>query len=327
MARNIAHDLALLSGGTAPLLLVTAVGDDAAGAALKASWQGLELPIKGITTVPGGATPTVSIIFDGHGDVAASVADVALLEAALTPAVLGRFSTDIQASSIVLLDADLSEAAIEAAARCATAAPRRPLLWFEPVSAPKAARATSIISLIDYASPNMAELRAMAAAVVPEKGTPCAAGRPPPAPASSAASLLASARPLLQIILELGLGAVVLTLGSQGAALCTLSPDRRVVQAVHVPALPASVVNCSGAGDCLVAGFLHGLDAGRAPAAALALGAAAAKRAVQAAANVPPGLAAADLEADAVEAERLTQTLTLPSGCCCARCCGAAGGE
>jgi sugar/nucleoside kinase (ribokinase family) len=326
VARNIAHDLALLGRGTHPLLLLTAVGDDAAGAALKASWQAMKLPTRGIHTVSGGATPTVSIIFDGRGDVAASMADVALLETALTPAVLQRFSAYIRASDVVLLDGDLSEAAIEAAARCAAAAPRPPLLWFEPVSAPKAARATAILSFLDYASPNMAELRAMAAAVAlkhAQRG--CAGPRSPPSSTTSAESILAAARPLLQLVLEQGLKAIVLTLGSQGAALCTLSPDRRAVRAVHAPALPASVVNCSGAGDCLVAGFLHGLATGCAPAAALALGAAAAKRAVQAATNVPPNLSAADLEQDAAEAERLTQTLTFPCGCCCAACCAAAG--
>ena len=74
-----------------------------------------------------------------------------------------------------------------------------------------------------------------------------------------------------------------------------------------------------------MAGFLHGLATRRTPAAALALGAAAAKRAVQAASNVPPGLSAGALEADATEAERRTQILTFPCGCCCMNCCAAAG--
>jgi hypothetical protein len=39
-----------------------------------------------------------------------------------------------------------------------------------------------------------------------------------------------------------------------------------------VQALPASVVNCSGAGDCLVAGAVYALMAGRGVADALAFG-------------------------------------------------------
>jgi sulfofructose kinase len=69
----------------------------------------------------------------------------------------------------------------------------------------------------------------------------------------------------------------------------------------HLPALPARVLNCSGAGDCLVAGCLFGLAQGRAPLSALACGVAASRSAVESQHNVPPSLSAHLVEGGAAE--------------------------
>ena len=68
---------------------------------------------------------------------------------------------------------------------------------------------------------------------------------------------------------------IMLTLGSQGAALCTLeSPltDTSVIQVHHLSPMPARIVNTNGAGDCVVAGALACLVRGSIPLAALAYG-------------------------------------------------------
>lgn len=71
---------------------------------------------------------------------------------------------------------------------------------------------------------------------------------------------------------QTGLRHVVLTMGSQGAALCNLSPCGGQVLAHHFPAVPASIVNTSGAGDCLVAGALARLVQGASAQEAVAFG-------------------------------------------------------
>jgi len=124
----------------------------------------------------------------------------------------------------------------------------------------------------------------------------------------------------LQIVLEAGVNHIVLTLGSHGAALCSLSSDSRSITVHHFPALPATIQNCSGAGDCLVAGMVFALCQGKSAVAALALGMATAREAVQGKANVPSSLSAAGLERQAKLAERGRITFELPLGCCCARC-------
>ena len=80
----------------------------------------------------------------------------------------------------------------------------------------------------------------------------------------------------------------------------------------HLPALPAAVVNCSGAGDCLVAGCLFALAQGLGAEAALAHGVAAAREAVQSSSNVPAGMDAAAVQRGAAAALARRRLLQLP---------------
>lgn len=68
-----------------------------------------------ISQLPGGATPTVAVVFDLGGEVAACVADVALLEARLLPPLLRRpdVAVALAAAPVAMLDGNLNEAALE----------------------------------------------------------------------------------------------------------------------------------------------------------------------------------------------------------------------
>jgi len=308
-------------------LLITAIGDDAAGKSLLESCEHLGMDTKGIISVHQGSTPCVSIIFDRQGDVAASVADVALLEKHLCAIELEAYARDIEKSHSVLIDGDLSQDAIEAICSSTKnnypSLGRQPLLFFEPVSAPKAIRAVPFLSLLDYASPNLAELKAMAGGVLRNYKRSYAFHKlKKTRGGSEIEKVLQAARPLLQLVLEEGLSNVLLTLGSLGAALCTLSKDKSSIIVHHAPALPATVVNCSGAGDCLVAGFLYGLTRTENPVHALAMAVAAAKHAVQCDSNVPATLSASELAVDAATIVKQNINVHhLMCGCCCEACC------
>ncbi|KAL4448643.1 hypothetical protein ABPG75_005862 [Micractinium tetrahymenae] len=334
VARNVAEALALLlrSGG-APAsrlpLLVSAVGDDLAGRALLLHWESLGLSTACIARLPGGATPTVSVVFDLGGEVAACVADVGLLERELAPLLLrtAGVAAALAAAPVLMLDGNLSEAALQEA--CCQAAAAGVPVWFEPVSVPKSTRAASLLSCITFASPNGKELAAIAAAARQQQGGGCSGGNAllaKPA-ASHAEAALHLMLPDIATLLLAGVRHLVLTLGVDGAALCTLAPGGQAVEVVHVPALPATVVNCSGAGDCLVAGCLFGLAQGVSAAEALCYGVAAATAAVQSQSNVPTGLdaAAARVAANQARAKSAMLSLALPEGCCgccsCHTCC------
>ncbi|GMY05847.1 pseudouridine kinase [Fagus crenata] len=139
-------------------------------------------------------------------------------------------------------------------------------------------------------------------------------------------SLFQKLKPAIWLLLEKGIRIVVVTLGSDGVFLCSKGGssfmrtclDRvkpygscgqfyKIVTsscpphwygatdlernphlfAVHFPALPASVVRLTGAGDCLVGGMLASICAGLNVMQGVGVGIAAAKAAVEAETNVP----------------------------------------
>ncbi|KAK9821751.1 hypothetical protein WJX81_002966 [Elliptochloris bilobata] len=278
VARNIAHSLALLTR-KAPFL-VSAVGDDAAGSLLLNQLTAQGLPTHGIHRCHNAVTPCVSIVFDRGGEVAAAVADVQLLERELTPALVRRHLQAIRSAPALLLDGNLQPPAIAEA--CAAAGVGVPV-FFEPVSAAKAVRAVPSLRHITFLSPNGDELAALAAEVRRHGYRAEVAGR------------LAAAGPDLVAVLSAGAGHVLLTLGALGAALCRMGHNgcSAAVLAAHMPALPARVANCCGAGDCLLAGVLMRIIEGGSATDALAHGLAAARYAVESADSVPPMLSAA----------------------------------
>jgi len=139
---------------------------------------------------------------------------------------------------------------------------------------------------------------------------------------AAARAAIVDALPHVAIILRAGVQHVLLSLGDLGCALCSLcgrtdaavalgicstartpqalgsetgsaggSPgsdrSRWSLRVLHMTAPRARVVNVNGAGDCLVAGTVMGLQRGLALDEAVACGAAAARRACESAANVP----------------------------------------
>lgn len=62
---------------------------------------------RGIVGLTGAATATVATIFNRAGEVAAQIADTAVLEKALTTTALMRFRADIAAAPFLVLDGNL----------------------------------------------------------------------------------------------------------------------------------------------------------------------------------------------------------------------------
>ena len=99
-------------------------------------------------------------------------------------------------------------------------------VWFEPVSVPKAARAAGTLHLLDYISPNAAELIAISEALTSDKGSLPEHGSQQ-ADAELGSETAGKARVMelrhhIMRVLNAGARNIVLTLGAEGAALCTL---------------------------------------------------------------------------------------------------------
>lgn len=144
---------------------------------------------------------------------------------------------------------------------------------------------------------------------------------------NSIESLFKELRPAILVLLQKGIKYVLVTLGPDGAFLCSRNgpsglreclngtkfysgkseffdmvnskcpahqylcsaPYRRGYKfyVVHFPALPATVGRVSGAGDCLVGGILASLCSGLNVMQSVAVGVAAAKAAIEVETNVP----------------------------------------
>jgi sugar/nucleoside kinase (ribokinase family) len=157
-----------------------------------------------------------------------------------------------------------------------------------------------VLSLVDFISPNMAELEAMARAAL-LKHNLCLTNTSQLLD-RSVPKELQKARPWLQILLQqCSVGNIIVTLGAAGAAVCTLSSDKQYIDIHHAPALPVDrIENTSGAGDCLVAGMMHSLlEKRNNHTDALAAGIAAARQAICSEYNVPPSLNINQLRSDA----------------------------
>lgn len=141
---------------------------------------------------------------------------------------------------------------------------------------------------------------------------------------SNVHSLIPVLQPHIERLLGKGIKFVVLTLGGLGVVLCSklrhlnaaanndgwlpacnsikktaekqiLDNQPSDVCYLHFPALPASVVSLSGAGDCFVAGALAALCMHRGLLASMAFGIAVARHAVQSELNVPSNLSEVNL--------------------------------
>ena len=99
-------------------------------------------------------------------------------------------------------------------------------VWFEPVSVPKAAQAAGSLHLLEYISPNAAELVSLSEALAPGKSSlPQHGSEQSPA---ELGSKTAGRKRVMELwrhitrVLKAGAKNIVLTLGADGAALCTL---------------------------------------------------------------------------------------------------------
>ncbi|KAM1006322.1 hypothetical protein ACFX14_003160 [Malus domestica] len=321
VARNVAECMSKL--GAKPFM-ISALGLDMAGNLLLEHWKSSGLSMEGILKHQNVETPVVCNILDVHGEVAAGVASVEALEKFLTSEWIQQFKYSICSAPMLMIDANLNLSALKAS--CQLAAESKIPVWFEPVSVAKSRRINSISKYVSFASPNEDELVAMANALS-GGNVFSPIERDSSRNQCSTETLFHMLKPAIWVLLEKGIKIVVVTVGSNGVFLCSKggpsfmrtvckgnkpyvsnaelfntvtascpsntfsnpsdSDKSSFLFAVHFPALPASVVRLTGAGDCLVGGTVASICAGLDVMQSLAVGIAASKAAVEAEANVP----------------------------------------
>ncbi|XP_044971297.1 pseudouridine kinase isoform X2 [Hordeum vulgare subsp. vulgare] len=332
VARNIAECMAKL--GTQPHM-ISVIGDDMAGDFLLKYWRVAGLCTDGILQVPDVTTPVVSNVFDRNGELFAGVASVQAVETFLTPSWIYQFYRRISTAPLLMLDANLSPESLQAA--CKIAYESGVPVLFEPVSVVKSSRIAPIAEHITCTSPNEIELVAMANALSTPGKFNLVKLEQCNNKAESVDYLFEMLSPAMFFLLEKGIKLLLVTLGSNGVFICcrehvnfikdqkrckvtpfstqlleklegcflsstpvNLSREGSSRTCVfHLPATSASVVSLTGAGDCLVGGFLSSLCGGLDIMQSVAVGIAVAKASVESEANIPADFSAASIADDA----------------------------
>ncbi|KAL6218607.1 hypothetical protein ACLB2K_011817 [Fragaria x ananassa] len=333
VARNVAECMSKL--GAKPFM-ISALGLDMAGNLLLEHWESAGLPTEGIWKHQNIETAVVCSILDASGELATAVASVESIDKFLRPEWIERFRCNIRSATVVMVDANLNPSALKSS--CQLAAESKIPVWFEPVSVEKSRRINSVVKYISFASPNEDELVAMAN-TLSGGNVFCPIERESSPSKCSKGKLFDMLKPAVWVLLENGIKIVIVTLGPDGVFLCSKggpslmrvgcegikpynsngilfktmtascppkpflslqdSETSSFLFAVHFPALPASVVRLTGAGDCLVGGTISSLCAGLDIMQSVAVGIAASKAAVESETNVPSAINLAVIADDA----------------------------
>ncbi|CAN1309625.1 Pseudouridine kinase [Linum perenne] len=329
VGRNIAECMAKL--GTRPYM-ISAVGIDFAGKLLLENWKSAGLSTEGIRKHQDIDTAVISNIFDTDGELAAAVASVDAIEKFLTPAWIQQCQTVIRCAPILVVDANLSPIALEAS--CKVAAEFDRPVWFEPVSVAKSTRITYIAKYVTFASPNEDELMSMANALSGKSSFHSVKTNDyNQDPRKSLFDTLKPAitvllnRGIKIVAVTVGEDGLFLcsnnpdfltyrlqtTVGNNRNGKCLYDavtsacpPEKPYtfamktegtsqLFAVHFPAVTASVVRLTGAGDCMVGGTVASLSSGLDIVQSIGVGIAMAKAAIEAETNVPSVVSLADV--------------------------------
>lgn len=246
-ALNTASNLKRLGG---EVLLISAIGDDAAGAEVTRAMAQRGLPDDGLIRRRGQASANYTAILEDTGELVAGLADMGIYDGLSLEDILSAIKglgKPPAPDDFAFFDANLPAAVLEELS--ASLASQGVVLAAAAVSPAKIGRLSSLLKNLDFLFCSKAELAAFAALDLQDEAKLHEAGR------------RISSEQELALFMTRGAGGLVLF--NQGA----LSEH---------PALPAAVVDVNGAGDAFAAGTLHAMMRGGAIPDALGFGQAAA---------------------------------------------------
>ncbi|REG82409.1 PfkB family carbohydrate kinase [Marinomonas pollencensis] len=219
VGRNIAENLAHLGE---PTTLLSMVGMDPSG-----DWVIEQTQLSGVNTEniiqhPEYPTSTYLAVNDDQGQLVAAIADMRIIDA-LDSSLLNTKTSLFHSAQCLIIEANLTSSVIEWFSH----QPFQTFWVADAVSASKAPRLRPILSRLNLLKVNQDEARAILD--------------------SSAQQPTALASELL----DTGVSAVLLSLGDQGM----LYQDK--TQSLEIPCYQTTPISDTGAGDALLAGFIH----------------------------------------------------------------------
>jgi pseudouridine kinase len=222
VGRNVAENLARLGS---PVRMVGAVGHDHAGDLLMSGLAQLDIDTSRVRRAPDLRTGTYTAVLGSDGDLDVGVADMAATESVVPADLGGSLLAD---ASWLVLDGNLRTDTIAHGLRLAAA--RGVPVALDPVGVAKAARLGPIPGVHTF-SPNAAELAAWSGTADRDRA-------------------IARAH-------EQGVEVVWLRNGAEGSMVY-----RPGAAPVRIALPPAEVVDVTGAGDAMLAAYVHRMRAG-----------------------------------------------------------------
>lgn len=242
VGRNIAHNLSLLGNS---VKFITALGDDEYGHKIIETMNRLAVDVHESLITRENQTSIYLYINDGAGDMNVAINDMAIYDK-ITPAFLQSKLETLRHSAAVVLDANLSEDAINYVVDSVNVP-----FFADPVSCVKAVKFKKLLPKLELITPNALEAEVLSDRKIDKYDD---------------ASIKAAA----DEILARGAKNVIITLGARGAYLANKNMH------MILPVVSAKSVNTTGAGDALLSGVVTGFVNGYSAEDSLRLGQAAA---------------------------------------------------
>lgn len=222
VARNIAENLSRLGRKVS---LISIIGDDAKGRFLAQHSRAVGIDCSHLITHPSGSTSCYLSLQNEQGQLIGAIADMDLIDQ-LTPALLQSKLAALKSAAVLVVEANLPAATLAWLAQQKLPAQ----LVADAVSATKAPRLAPLLPALDLLKLNRAEALALL---------------------NKSANTACSDRELIDSLLELGVRTILLSMGEQGVLWASEA------QIYRRAAPKVSLVGDNGAGDALLAGYLH----------------------------------------------------------------------
>ncbi|MDE1157377.1 MAG: winged helix-turn-helix transcriptional regulator [Neorhizobium sp.] len=266
VARNVAENLSLLGTATT---FVSIVGDDEGGRSLLRHMRERGIDVSQVAVTGERPTAEYAAILDPEGELVIGIADMGIFDL-FAAHHIERIWPHLASASVVFADCNLPAETLSAL--IAKRRDGRFRLAIDAVSTPKAVRLPRDLSGIDLIFMNLDE----ANAVLRREG----------------ADRIENAGEAALALQAAGVREAVVSIGAQGIAVAGTAGLR------HFPAVKASPVDITGAGDAMIAGTLDRLIAGDDLYTAARSGALLGTLTTESSASVHPELSARFLEAN-----------------------------